>query len=677
MDLNTTFHDRWLADHLVASTTLDANHWILFDSGASANCCPKDFGSEWPLLPLNGEPPPLRSISGQPLHVYGRRLIRMTLDGFPACFHFTFVMFLTQSFRLPDYFYKDTRSTWTPLIPVLWQHQMDKKHRLKILSPPGWTRQQKALWMTSRHLFCKQLPTLTLRLLSSTSMIDGWTFRPLMFVCTMRSVRLCMCHLTTVRVLFCRTLRRHVWLWSSVRMVPLNGYMTIGMGVVKLSLTELLLVQRAFARLIWTLEMILFPLSTTLWRKTPKVWNHLENQLNLRWWNTIWPIYLSEVGAEFAFNPSQGRIPAGLWSLVSQFFTWTIRSLETNLASHKSPVWTLLTLWVDLHFPSLFLAKAVLFMRRLNFVGLSWMLDELLASCKRILSHPWNNWLRHWQARLEDFLTELHQQDGNKLKGLLETCRLPCIHRFALCLLMSNPGMMTLKSQFTAHFTHGFSDMHSGWSTDTCRNQMGFLRMGPEVSWLYLQLRRNFDVPSCECRTDSTFMAWWNLAWTRYGVRHALCRRLKTRSIRRNIPSKQACLELLQSITATPWDPTGSKSETDAFILPLSKDAPQPLSKGPSKEDFVADQESDGYEPESPLPNNFADLPSHAINQKGQTSQSQSQNCYNKVTCHAMHLPTVYSNMPRTTAHCQLPISMKQQKPCPTMPSKCLSKSTA
>jgi len=111
MDLNTTFHDRWLADHLVASTTLDANHWILFDSGASANCCPKDFGSEWPLLPLNGEPPPLRSISGQPLHVYGRRLIRMTLDGFPACFHFTFVMFLTQSFRLPDYFYKDTRST--------------------------------------------------------------------------------------------------------------------------------------------------------------------------------------------------------------------------------------------------------------------------------------------------------------------------------------------------------------------------------------------------------------------------------------------------------------------------------------------------------------------------------------------------------------------------------------
>ena len=40
------------------------------------------------MLPLDGELPPLRSISGQPLHVYGRRLIRMTLDGAPTRFHF-------------------------------------------------------------------------------------------------------------------------------------------------------------------------------------------------------------------------------------------------------------------------------------------------------------------------------------------------------------------------------------------------------------------------------------------------------------------------------------------------------------------------------------------------------------------------------------------------------------
>ena len=91
MELNTTFHDRWFANHLVVSTTLDADHWILFDlfdSGALANCCSKNFGGEWQLLPSNGEPPPLRSISGQPLHVYGRRFIRMTLDCVPVCFHF-------------------------------------------------------------------------------------------------------------------------------------------------------------------------------------------------------------------------------------------------------------------------------------------------------------------------------------------------------------------------------------------------------------------------------------------------------------------------------------------------------------------------------------------------------------------------------------------------------------
>ena len=88
MSLNTNFHDLWLAEHLLASTTLDSEQWILFDSGASANCCPKDFGADWPLLPLNGEPPPLRSISGQPLHVYGRRLIRMKLDEVPVCLHF-------------------------------------------------------------------------------------------------------------------------------------------------------------------------------------------------------------------------------------------------------------------------------------------------------------------------------------------------------------------------------------------------------------------------------------------------------------------------------------------------------------------------------------------------------------------------------------------------------------
>jgi hypothetical protein len=76
----------------------------------------------------------------------------------------------------------------------------------------------------------------------------------------------------------------------------------------------------------------------------------------------------------------------------------------------------------------------------------------------------------------------------------------------------------------------------------------------------------------------------------------------KTRGIRRNIPSRQSSLELLQSITATPWDPTGS-------ILPLSKDDPQPLSEGASKEDLAAEEPLDDYiEPESPLPDDLVDL---------------------------------------------------------------------
>ena len=64
-NLNTTFKDDALEEHLMASTLEDSDPWILFDSGAATHCCPKDFASEWPLLPLTGKAPPLRSISGQ------------------------------------------------------------------------------------------------------------------------------------------------------------------------------------------------------------------------------------------------------------------------------------------------------------------------------------------------------------------------------------------------------------------------------------------------------------------------------------------------------------------------------------------------------------------------------------------------------------------------------------
>ena len=66
----------------------DTDPWILFDSGAATHCCPKDFASEKPLLPLTGRAPPLRSISGQPLTVFGRRLVKVDFEGQPCFLHF-------------------------------------------------------------------------------------------------------------------------------------------------------------------------------------------------------------------------------------------------------------------------------------------------------------------------------------------------------------------------------------------------------------------------------------------------------------------------------------------------------------------------------------------------------------------------------------------------------------
>ena len=86
--LKTTFKDVALEEHLVATTLEDAEPWILFDSGAATHCCPRDFASDWPLLPLTGKPPPLRSISGQPLTVYGRRLVKVDFEGQPCFLHF-------------------------------------------------------------------------------------------------------------------------------------------------------------------------------------------------------------------------------------------------------------------------------------------------------------------------------------------------------------------------------------------------------------------------------------------------------------------------------------------------------------------------------------------------------------------------------------------------------------
>eukprot|EP00438_Fugacium_kawagutii_P002345 Skav219222 [mRNA] locus=scaffold1015:129953:134150:+ [translate_table: standard] len=67
------FSDFLMDQHLVVSSAVDAS-WILFDSGAAAHCHPKNFAPEWPLLPINGSKPPLRSVTGRPLHAMAGNL---------------------------------------------------------------------------------------------------------------------------------------------------------------------------------------------------------------------------------------------------------------------------------------------------------------------------------------------------------------------------------------------------------------------------------------------------------------------------------------------------------------------------------------------------------------------------------------------------------------------------
>ena len=82
--LDTSFFDPYLAGHasVVASVGQGNDEtWILFDSGAAANCCPPDFAPEFPLLQLDERVPPLKSISGQTLNIYGRKLVAFEIEG--------------------------------------------------------------------------------------------------------------------------------------------------------------------------------------------------------------------------------------------------------------------------------------------------------------------------------------------------------------------------------------------------------------------------------------------------------------------------------------------------------------------------------------------------------------------------------------------------------------------
>ena len=81
------FNDTLLAEHLIAPVVSSGN-FVLFDSGAAANVCPKNFASEWPLLPLTEPPPPLKAISSDFLKILGRRLVGMTFGNVDMFIHF-------------------------------------------------------------------------------------------------------------------------------------------------------------------------------------------------------------------------------------------------------------------------------------------------------------------------------------------------------------------------------------------------------------------------------------------------------------------------------------------------------------------------------------------------------------------------------------------------------------
>eukprot|EP00435_Cladocopium_sp_Y103_P050723 s1925_g15.t1 len=70
----------WMHDYCVASVPTERD-WVLFDSGAAAHCCPFDYASDYPLLRLGSNPPNLRSATGKPLKMYGRRLVQYDCNG--------------------------------------------------------------------------------------------------------------------------------------------------------------------------------------------------------------------------------------------------------------------------------------------------------------------------------------------------------------------------------------------------------------------------------------------------------------------------------------------------------------------------------------------------------------------------------------------------------------------
>ena len=76
-----------LAEFHLQSGIVDKS-WVLFDSGASANCCPPRFAEDYPLLPVGSDCPALRSISGKSLNILGKRVVELDCNGHSLCIQF-------------------------------------------------------------------------------------------------------------------------------------------------------------------------------------------------------------------------------------------------------------------------------------------------------------------------------------------------------------------------------------------------------------------------------------------------------------------------------------------------------------------------------------------------------------------------------------------------------------
>ena len=80
-NLGIRFFRPYLAEHKLVVASVDHpqdESWILFDSGAAANCCSPDFAAEFLLLRLDERVPPL---SGQTWNIYGRKLVASEIEG--------------------------------------------------------------------------------------------------------------------------------------------------------------------------------------------------------------------------------------------------------------------------------------------------------------------------------------------------------------------------------------------------------------------------------------------------------------------------------------------------------------------------------------------------------------------------------------------------------------------